>query len=257
MIRAWGGGASIVWLHLPFFVARYAGEEKSLSQAAWMILAVVIAVPVLASGVAWARPNTIRGLLGRLREAWPRLVEGARLRLAAALLDLGHYLMLCDEERRARGIVKKLSGRNKLRPWLRPRLDLEAAAIRAGARRADEVTLEIPIGSRAQEGNPSRTLALSCVVHHPPRDGQTSKNSSQGDDCTLMWRVTNRPSDGYRGPSVMSEVSSLERALIAYHARPITGGGRFLDEGVHEAVTPAPRGTANLGQSRLRARGRR
>ena len=226
-----------------------------MSQAAWMILAVVIAVPVLASGVAWARPNTIRGLLGRLREAWPRLVEGARLRLAAALLDLGHYLMLCDEERRARGIVKKLSGRNKLRPWLRPRLDLEAAAIRAGARRADEVTLEIPVGSRVQEGNPGRTLALSCVVHHPPRDGQTLENSSQGDDCTLMWRVTNRPSEGYQGPSVTSDLPSLERALIAYHARPITRGGRFLDEGVHEAATPVLPGTANLGQDTPQARG--
>ncbi len=88
-----------------------------------------------------------------------------------------------------------------------------------------------------QEGNLSRTLALSCIVHHPPRDGQTSKNSSQCDDCTLMWRVTNRPSEGYRGPSIMSEVPSLERALIAFHARPVSGGGRFLHEGVHEDTT--------------------
>ncbi len=209
-----------------------------MSQAAWVILSVVISVPALASGVALARPETRRSLLGRLRETWSRLVERARLRLAAALLDLGHHLMLCDEERRARGIAKKLSRQRRLRPWLRPRLGLEAAAIKAGARRADEVTLEIPVGSRVQESNPGRILALSCIVHHPPRDGQTSKNSSQRDDCTLMWRVTNRPSEGYRGPSIMSELPSLERALIAYHARPISGGGRFFHEGVHEDATP-------------------
>ncbi len=232
MIRARGGGASIAWSRLPFFAARSPGEEEPLSQSAWVILSVVISVPALASGVALARPDTRRGLAGPVSTAWSRIVERARLRLAAALLDLGNHLMLCKEERRVRRIAKKLSGRRRLRP----RLGLESAAIRAGARRADEVTLVIPVGSRAQEGNLSRTL--SCVVPHPPRDGQTSKNSSQCDDCTLMWRVTNRPSEGYRRPSIMSEVPSLERALIAYHARPITGGGRFLHEGVHEAATP-------------------
>jgi len=255
MIRAWGGVASIVWLRLPFFVVRFPGEEICLSQAAWVILSVVISVPALASGVALARPDTRRGLDRLLRAAWSRFVERVRLRFAAALLDLGHHLMRCKEERRARGIARKLDGQRRFRPWLRPRLGLESAAIRAGARRADEVTLVIPVGRRAQEGNLSRTLAFSCVVHHPPRDGQTLGNSSQGDDCTLMWRVTNRPSEGYRGPSVTSELPSLERALIAYHARPITGGGWFLDEGIHEAATPVPPGTANLGQDTPQARG--
>ena len=255
MIRARGGGTSIAWSRLPFFAARSPGEEEPLSQSAWVILSVVISVPALASGVALARSDTRRGLDGLLRAAWSRFVERVRLRFAATLLDLGHHLMLCNEERRARGIARKLDGRRRFRPWLRPRLGLEAAAIRAGARRADEVTLEIPVGSRVQEGNPGRTLALSCVVHHPPRDGQTLENSSQGDDCTLMWRVTNRPSEGYQGPSVTSDLPSLERALIAYHARPITRGGRFLDEGVHEAATPVLPGTANLGQDTPQARG--
>jgi len=234
VIHAWEGEASIVWPRLPFFVARSPREEEALSQEAWVILSVMISVPALVSGVALARPETRRGLAGPVSTAWSRIVERARLRLAAVLLDLGNHLMLCKEERRARRIAKKLSDRRRRRP----RLGLESAAIRAGARRADEVTLVIPVGSRAQEDNQSRTLALSCVVHHPPRDGQTSENSSQRDDCTLMWRVTNRPSEGYRGPSVMSEVPSLERALIAYHARPISGGGRFFHEGVHEDATP-------------------
>ena len=224
-----------------------------MSQAAWVILSVVISVQALASGVALVRPETRRNLLGRLRKAWSRSVERARLRFAAALLDLGNHLMLCDEERRARGLAKKLYGRRRLRP----RLGLEAAAIRAGARRADEVTLEIPVGSRAQESNPDRALALSCVVHHPPRDGQSPANGSRDEPCTLMWRVTNRPSEGYRGPSVTSEIPSLERALIAYHARPITGGGRFLDEGVYEDATSGSPGNANPGPRSPQARGRR
>ena len=93
------------------------------------------------------------GLFGRARER-------ARLRTAASLLDLGNHLMLCDEERKARRLQRRLSG-------CRARLfGLEAAALRLGAKQTDEVTLELPVGSREQEGNPSRTLAISCVVHH-------------------------------------------------------------------------------------------
>ena len=113
---------------------------------------------------------------------------------------------------------------------------MAVAAAKAGARRLDDVTLEIPIGERAQEGNPKRTLALSCVVyespgHHaggPPEDG-----------ASLFWRVENRASPGHWGPSVTVDVPDLDRALIAYHARPLrlaegATGARFFDEGKHD-----------------------
>lgn len=178
------------------------------------------------------------GLSGRARER-------ARLRIAAALLDLGNHLMLCDEERKARRLERRLSG-----PRAR-RLGLEAAALRLGAKRADEVTYELPVGSREQEGNPSRTLAISCVVHHPPRGEYPAV---QDGDCTLSWRVVNRPSQGYRGPSTMCEVPSLERALVAYHARalrPLSKGGRFFDEDVHHAAGSAgsPNGSFGLPEA--------
>lgn len=178
------------------------------------------------------------GLSGRTRER-------VRLRIAAALLDLGGYLMLCDEERNARRLEKRLSGR---RAW---RLGLEATALRLGARQADEVTLELPVGSREQEGNPSRTLVLSCVVHHPPRGEYPG---AQDGDCTLSWRVVNRPSPGYRGPSTMCEVPSLGRALVAYHAqplRPLSKGGRFFDEDVHHAggIAGSPNGCFGLPEA--------
>ena len=166
------------------------------------------------------------GLIRRARER-------ARLRIAAALLDLGNHLMLCDEERKARRLEKKLRGCRARR------LGLEAAALRSGARRADEVTLEFPVGSREQEGNPTGTLAISCVVHHPPRGEYPA---AQDRDRTLSWRVVNRPSPGYRGPSATCEVPSLERALLAYHARPLRPlrqGGRFFDEGVHHDAPEA------------------
>jgi hypothetical protein len=163
------------------------------------------------------------GLFGRARER-------ARLRTAAALLDLGNHLMLCDQERKARRLERRLSGRRARR------FGLEAAALRLGAKQTDEITLELPIGSREQEGNPSRTLAISCVVHHlPPGERPTAQDG----DCALSWRVANRPSPGYRGPSAMCEMPSLERALLAYHARPLRPlrqGGRFFDEGVHHGA---------------------
>ena len=179
-----------------------------------------------------------RRLLGRARER-------AGLRIAASLLDLGNHLMLCDEERRARRLEKKLSGRRGLR------LGLEAVALRSGARQADEDKIEIPVGSREQEGNPVRTLAISCVVHHPPR-GEYPAAQDWG--CTLTWRVVNRPSPGYRGPSTMCEVPSLERALVAYHARPLrpsSKGGCFFDEDVHRATGSAgsPNGCFGLPEA--------
>jgi hypothetical protein len=200
---------------------------------------VVVSVAVLVSIVAalTCQSSAVRrgdglrgwasGLLGRARER-------ARLRVAAALLDLGSYLMLCDEERKARRLERRLSGRRARR------LGLEEAALRSGAKQTDEVTLEIPVGSREQEGNPSRTLAVSCVVHHPPRGEHPKANRRGWDgDRTLSWRVVNRPSPGYRGPWSMSEVPSLERALVAYHARPLrppSQGGRFFDEDVHHGA---------------------
>src|SRR4051812_32409370 len=69
-----------------------------------------------------------------------KISEAVRLRLAAALLDLGNHLMLCAEERRALRLRKRLSSARARR------LGLYVAAAKAGARRLDEVTLEIPIG---------------------------------------------------------------------------------------------------------------
>ena len=43
--------------------------------------------------------------------------------------------------------------------------------VAVGARRADEVTLEIPVRSRRQEGDPSGMLVLSCAIHHPRVQG--------------------------------------------------------------------------------------
>jgi hypothetical protein len=113
---------------------------------------------------------------------------------------------------------------------------LYVAAAKAGARRLDEVTLEIPIGERAQEGNANRTLALSCVVYGTPDRGPSDPPE---DAPFLFWRVVNRPSPGQRGPSVTVDVPDLDRALISYHARPlrIAGGATgacFSDEGTHD-----------------------
>jgi hypothetical protein len=117
---------------------------------------------------------------------------------------------------------------------------LHGAAVKAGARRLDEVTLEIAIGERPQEGNPKRTLALSCIVYESP-DHHASDPPE--DVPALFWRVANRPSPRHRGPSVTVDVPDLDRAIIAYHARPLrlaggaTGGAngaRFFEEGTHD-----------------------
>jgi len=163
-----------------------------------------------------------------------KISEVVRLGLAAALLDLGNHLMLCAEERRALRLRKRLSSARA------HRLGLYVAAAKAGARRLDEVTLEIPIGERAQEGNANRTLALSCVVYGTPDRGPSDPPE---DAPFLFWRVANRPSPGQRGPSVTVDVPDLDRALISYHARPlrIAGGATdgatgacFSDEGTHD-----------------------
>lgn len=198
------------------------GETTAVVALAAVLSLIVGALACPYTVARWVEPlrRWPYGFLGRARER-------ARLRTAAALLDLGNHLMLCREERGARRLEKRLSGRRARR------LGLEAAAMRLGAARTDEVTLELPVGSREQEGNPSRTLVLSCVVHHPPREGHPK---ARAHDCTRSWRVVNRPSPGYRGPSTTSEVPSLGRALLAYHARPLRPerGGLFLDEGVHD-----------------------
>jgi hypothetical protein len=188
--------------------------------AVWAVSSVAILVSLVVASLA--RPVRRRAMAEALVRARYRLAERARLRLAAVLLDLGDHLMLCGEERRARRLQKKLSGRRARR------LGLKAVALRLGARRADEVTLEIPVGAREQEGNTTRTLALSCVLYGLP-----------GEDPRVCWRVVNRPSPGYRGSSVTVEVPTLERALITYHARsllPPEHGGRFFDEDVHNDV---------------------
>ena len=112
-----------------------------------------------------------------------------------------------------------------------------SAATKAGAKRLDDLTLEIPLGERAQEGNPARTLVLSCVLYEPPR-GRDREDGPE-DAPYLFWRVANRVSPGHRGPTVTVEVTNLERALICYHARPLrlaggASGVRFFDEDVHD-----------------------
>ena len=159
-----------------------------LAVAVLFPIAGALAYPASAVGGGMRLLGWASGLSGRARES-------ARLRIAAVLLDIGNYLMLCDE-----------------------------------------VTLEIPVGAREQEGNPTRTLAISCVVHYPPKGEYPV---AQDGDRTLSWRVINRPSPGYRGTSTMCEVPSLERALLAYHARPLRPleqGGRFFDEDVHHGA---------------------
>lgn len=138
------------------------GKEETLGEAVVVVLSVAVlssiagalAYPSFVVRCVESRRRWVYGLIGRVRER-------VRPWVAAALLDLGNYLMLCDEERKARRLEKRLSG------CAARRLGLEAAALRLGARRADEVTLEIPVGSREQEGNPTRTLVVSYVVHHP------------------------------------------------------------------------------------------
>ena len=209
-------------------------------------MGVVSAVVVLFSIAGTLAYPTFVVRSGKRLRGWAsrfsgRTRERIRLRIAATLLDLGSHLMLCDEERKARRLERRLSGRRALR------LGLEAAALRLGAKRADEVTLELPVGSREQEGNPSRTLAISYVVHHPPREEYPAARDG---DCTLSWRVVNRPSPGYRGPSTMCEVPSLVRALVAFHARPLrplSGGGRFFDEDVHHAAGGAGSPNGRVG----------
>jgi hypothetical protein len=65
-----------------------------------------------------------------------KISEAVRLRLAAALLDLGNHLMLSAEERRTFRLRKSLSSARARR------LGLYIAAVKAGARRLDEVILE-------------------------------------------------------------------------------------------------------------------
>ena len=157
-----------------------------------------------------------------------KISEAVRLRLAAALLDLGNHLMLCGEERRALRLRKRLSSARA------HRLGLYVAAAKAGARRLDEVTLEIPIGERAQEGNANRTLALSCVVYGTPDRGASD---TPEDAPFLFWRVANRPSPGHRGPSVTVDVPDLDRALISYYARPMRLAGGAIGRAIGRAIS--------------------
>lgn len=213
-----------------------------LSTAVMSFVVGALAYPSFTVRCGYRLRGWASGISGRARER-------ARLRIAAALLDLGNHLMLCDEERRARRLGKRLSGRRAR--WL----GLEAVALRLGARRADEVTLELPVGSREQEGNPTRTLVISCVIHHPPREEHPmAEGLRRAGGCTRSWRVVNRPSPGYRGPATTCEVPSLERALIAYHARPLRPlgqGGRFFDEDYHhDAREPGATKDSAVSQGR-------
>ena len=196
-----------------------------------LLMCVAAAVaPVLAHGSLRRRAFTHAATS---LKALARISEAIRLRLAAALLDLGNHLMLSADERKA----------FRLRGWLSSararRLGVAAAAVRAGARRFDGVTLEIPVGERTQEGNPGRTLALSCVVYEPLGDLPGGTSDAPEDAPSLFWRVANRGSPGHLGPSVTVEIPELERALVSYHARPLrlSGGApaaRFFEEGTHD-----------------------
>jgi len=195
----------------------------------------VAALPLLAVGSLRRSASavaTLEAFVPALARPRARISEAIRLRLAAALLDLGNHLMLSAEERRA----------IRLRRWLfstrARRLGVAAAAARAGARRLDDVTLEIPIGERTQEGNPRRTLALSCAVYESP--GHHASDPLD-DGASLFWRVVNRASPVHRGTSVTVEVPDLHRALLSYHARPVCSasepsGARFFDEDVHDGA---------------------
>ena len=167
-----------------------------------LIVASLVVAPALAV------PALRRRLARAITRARKRLAERARLRLAAALLDLGNHLMLCDEERRARRV------RGSIDRSLRRGQDPERALARLGGSWTDEVTFTVPIGLRAQDGDPSRTLDLSCTVCRPPDAGF----GSAAGEPTVAWRVTARPSAGRRGPISYSEVPDLERALLSYYA---------------------------------------
>ena len=167
-----------------------------------LVAAPALAVPALRRRVAHATT--------RARE---RLAEGARLRLAAALLDLGNHLMLCDEERRARRLSRVLE---KAR---RRGSDPEDALRRFGGSRTDDVTFEAPIGSRPHEGDPARTLEISCALSRPAKLADAL--GARVPEPAVAWRVTNRPSGGRPGTVSYSEVPDLERALLSYYAPPL------------------------------------
>ena len=155
----------------------------------------------------------LRGRVARaITRARKRLAERARLRLAAALLDLGNHLMLCDEERRARrlrGLLEKAGRRG---------YDPEDVLRRFGGSQTDDVTFEAPIGSRTHEGDPSRTLEISCVLSRPAKPAGAL--GARVPEPAVAWRVTNRPSGGRPGAVSYSEVPDLERALLSYYAPP-------------------------------------
>jgi hypothetical protein len=208
---------------MPMFVA---------AATAVAIAVAVASVPAVGPLRRWvhARATTATGTLAAPARIFAGVSERTRLWLAATLLDLGNHLMLSAEERRAYRLRRRLTS-----PRAR-RLGAAAAALRAGARRLDDVALEIPIGERPQEGNPRRTLALSCVVYESPGHYASDPPEVGG---SLFWRVVNRPPPGHRGPSVTVDVPDLDRALISYYARPLrlaggAIGARFFDEGTHE-----------------------
>ena len=168
----------------------------------------LLIVASLAVALALGVPALRRRLARAIARARKRLAERARLRLAAALLDLGNHLMLCDEERRARRLGRVLEkARHRGR-------DPEDVLRRFGGSRTDDVTFEAPIGSRPHEGNPSRVLEISCALSRPPADAPGAGVS----EPAVAWRVTNRPSGRRPGPVSYSEVPDLERALLSYYA---------------------------------------
>ena len=171
----------------------------------------LLIVASLAAAPALAVPALRRRLARAIARARKRLAERARLRLAAALLDLGNHLMLCDEERRARRLSRVLEkARHRGR-------DPEDALRRFGGSQTDDVTFEAPIGSRPHEGDPARTLEISCALSRPAKLADALGGVSEP---VVAWRVTNRPSGGRPGPVSYSEVPDLERALLSYYAPP-------------------------------------
>ena len=170
----------------------------------------LLIVASLAVAPALGVPALRRRLVRAIARARKRLAERARLRLAAALLDLGNHLMLCDEERRARrlgGLLEKARRRGH---------DPETVLRRFGGSQTDEVTFEAPIGSRPHEADPARTLEISCALSRPAKLADAL--GAGVPEPAVAWRVTNRPSEGRPGPVSYSEVPNLERALLSYYA---------------------------------------
>ena len=196
---------------------------------------VAAAAPVLAHGLlrrrAFAYDATrLKALARAPGRASAKISEAGRLRFAGALLDLGNHLMLSAEERKAFRLRKRLSSARARR------LGVAVAAAKAGARSLDDVTLEIPIGERAQEGNPKRTLALSCVVYESPEHEATAR-SGPARRYPMSSRTGSVGSGSWSLPTPRQERTAINSGLTSPYAVRRTGVPRGTR---HPRVLPSP-----------------